>query len=461
MPWASVFQAPLCFFIPKSQSCLSMPPSTRSQRLSWILYDWANSGFGLIVIGPLFSNYFIEELLPRIHGDDRGLLVFGRFVPPDAVFGVLTSISMALMAVAAPTLGAVADIRGWTKRLLILHAVTGSLLAMSMILLKPGGWLVAAILYVASNYCFGASLAFYNAYLPTLAPPEKQGRLSGWGFAAGYVGGAVALILAGLLPTRWGLFLAGAWWLAFSVPAFLTLKEFVPTATDGDHGSLLLAGFRRVGRTFLNIRRYKVLFLFLLAFLLYNDGIETVIAMSPAFGTEVIKMSKSQLITMFLIIQFVAFVGATVFGYLADYLGNKPVIVSNLVVWVIAAGLAFFVQTPGQFTLVGVLIGIVLGGVQASSRTLMGVLAPAQIRNEAFGFFSISGKFASILGPLVYSGLATAYGSRYGIFSVLPFMLMGLVVLLFVREPRPARSAVEPDSGFPIPEGHPEAVKDP
>ncbi len=416
-----------------------MTEATRMQKISWALYDWANSGYGLIVIGPLFGNYFVSELLPVVRGADRGILIAGRYIPPDAVFGLLTSLSMALMALAAPVLGAVADIKGWTRRLLIIHATAGSLLAMSMYFLAPGRWLLASVLYVASNYCFGASSAFYNAYLPTLTRVEKQGSLSGWGFAAGYIGGAIALILGGVVASKTstpvGLALSGLWWLVFSLPSFIFLKEFTPTFTDADRGSILLAGFRRVGGTFRSLRAYRMLFIFLLAFLLYNDGVETIIAMSPSYGTEVVKMNRDQLINMFLIVQFVAFFGATICGYIADAIGDKPVILSNLVLWIVGAVLAFFVKTPMQFTLLGVLIGLVLGGVQASSRTLMGKLSPAHMRNEAFGFFSISGKFASILGPLIYSGLATAYGSRYGIFAVLPFLIIGSITLCFVREP--------------------------
>jgi MFS transporter, UMF1 family len=418
------------------------------QKASWVLYDWANSGYGLVVIGPVFPAFFIKALLPLLPGktDDHGLIIGSLILPGSAVMGILTSISMALMAIGAPILGAVADIKGWTKRLLIIFGVTGSILAMAMYFLQPGQWMLGALLYTTSNFCFGSSFAFYNAFLPRLTRPEKQGSLSGWGFAMGYIGGAVALIVAlqiiqiDLNNPRYvsiGLAVSGLWWLIFSLPAFIYLREFPPVATGERSGSLLLEGFRRIAHTFRNIRHYRMLFLFLLAFLLYNDGVETVISMSSSFGTDYLKMTQEELIKMFLIVQFVAFGGALVFGYLADRIGNKQVIVINLAVWVATAILAMFVKSPGQFTMLGVLVGVVLGGVQASSRALMGQLAPREIHNEAFGFFAISGKFASIFGPLLYAGLATAWGPRYGIVSVFPFLVAGLVVLLFVKEPRP------------------------
>ncbi|MGH7213480.1 MAG: MFS transporter, partial [Tepidisphaeraceae bacterium] len=403
------------------------------------MYDWANSGYGLIVIGPLFSFYFIRELLPKLPGgaESTGLAIGPVTIPGSGMMGILNSVSMAAMAVAAPVLGAVADIKGWTKRLLIVHALTGSLLAMGMFFLRPGDWLLGALLYLTSNFCFGTSFAFSNAFLPRLTRPEKQGSLSGWGFAMGYVGGAVALIVASTFDNpRLGLALGGLWWLVFSLPAFIFLKEFPSQATERDKGPLLMAGFRRIGHTFRNIRRYRTLFLFLLAFLLYNDGIETVISMSPSFGTEVLKMTQAELVRMFLVVQFVAFGGALGFGYLADKIGNKPVIIMTLLVWTLAAFAALVIRTPAQFTILGVVIGLVLGGVQASSRALMGELAPKQIHNEAFGFFSISGKFASIFGPLFYAVLATGMGPRWGVLSVPPFLAAGFVVLMLVREPR-------------------------
>ena len=431
------------------------PPAheaTPLQKISWVLIDWANSGYGLIVIGPVFSPYFLNTLLPVLpgagpEGDVHGLK-FGSFtLQGSAIMGLLTSFSMLLMAAGAPVLGAIADIKGWTRRLLTVFGVAGAVLAMGMAFLGPGKWLLGAVLFVASNFCFGTSFAFASAFLPRLTRPEKQGSLSGWGFAAGYIGGALALIIVLVMISthqsnkepyvRYGLALSGLWWLVFSLPAYILLDELPPQATEADTGPLLSAGFRRIGHTLRHIRKYRELFLFLLAFLLYNDGVETVIAMSPAFGTEQLKMTEQQLIVMFLIVQFVAFFGAVAFGYLSDKLGNKPVIVMNLLVWVVAAGLAFFIRTPGQFTALGVLVGIVLGGVQASSRALMALLSPEHIRNEAFGFFSISGKFASIFGPALFALFVAWFGqARYGILSVLPFLVGGLAIVWFVREPR-------------------------
>jgi len=422
----------------------SSPAADFRAKASWVLYDWANSGYGLVVITAVVPSFFISTLLPPLPGSaDPGLVVAGTELPGDAVVGLLNSVSMLLMALGAPVLGAIADIRGWAKRLLIVSATAGSVFAMSMFFLGPGDWVRGGLLFIGSNFCFGTSFTFYNAYLPRLTRPEKQGSLSGWGFAAGYIGGAIALILA-LILIRQGkvelaLAFSGAWWLAFSLPAFFFLKEFEPQALES--GSIALAGFRRVADTFRNIRRYRVLFLFLLAYLLYNDGVETVISMSPAFGTAVLGMTQDDLAMLFLLVQFIAFGGAAFFGYLADRLGDKKVIQVNLVIWIVAVGAAYLVTNQVQFFVIAGLIGIVLGGVQASSRSLMAALAPRHIHNEAFGFFSISGKFASIFGPLFYAGFATAARShelspRTPVLSVVPFLLLGFLVLMRVPEPR-------------------------
>ncbi len=413
-------------------------------KASWVMYDWANSGYGLVVITAVFPSFFISRLLPLLPGSaDRGLVLGGTELPGDAIIGILNSVSMLLMALGAPVLGAIADIRGWAKRLLIVSATAGSFSTLLMYFLRPGDWLWGALLFIVSNFCFGTSFTFYNAYLPRLTRPEKQGSLSGWGFAVGYVGGALALILALVLikqeKVELALALSGAWWLIFSVPAFIFLDEFEPQQTT--QGSIVIEGFRRVGHTFRNVRQYRVLFVFLLAFLLYNDGVETVISMSPAFGTAVLGMSQEDLAMVFLLVQFIAFGGAALFGYLSDSLGHKKVIEINLVIWVGAVAAAYAVTSTTQFFVVAAVIGVVLGGVQASSRSLMASLTPARMHNEAFGFFSISGKFASILGPLFYAALATGARShglspRTPVLSVVPFLLVGFLVLLKVPEPR-------------------------
>ncbi len=437
--------------------------ATPAQKGAWILYDWANSGFGLIFGGPIFTAVFIGSLLPAqptwerdaaLPEDQtvRGLVIAGVQWGGDSLLALLVALVALLTCVGAPVLGALADLRGWQKGLFVIFATAGSVLAMSTAILLPGDgqgrWLLAAVIYVAAMLCFSISNTYYNAFLPRLTRPERQGSLSGWGFAAGYIGGAVALVFAGLVLPRMGwsvglmLAVGGAWWLLFSIPAFLLLPRIPASPAAGDDlpgaraaGSVLLGPFRRVFMTLKHLRQFKMLFLFLLAFLLYTNGTETIIYLSPAFGTRVLGMNEQSLTVMFLIVQGVAFVGAVGCGYLADWIGNKPVIIGTLAVWCMGVFATYFVQTPGQYMLMGCVIGLVLGGVQSSSRALMSLLAPDSMRNEAFGFYAVGSKAMAILGPLLYAGLSAAWGSRAAVFAVLPFLLVGLLLLLAVREP--------------------------
>lgn len=430
--------------LPYQSAPIPTPQGTRAQRIAWVLYDCGNSGYGLIILGPMFAPYFLREVLPLLPGETstHGLALLGRAFSGDAVFAVLTAMGALLTAILAPVLGAVADIKGWTKRLFVGFALSGSLLAMTAALVGPGTWVWASVMFVLSSFCFSTSLTFYNAFLPVIAKPEKQGSLSGYGFAFGYIGGALALVVAGFVVLPWlGMRLAlgfsGVWWLLFSLPAFFLLKETAPQREAADRGLLLSAGFRRVRATFANIRQYQMLFLFVLAFLLYSNGTDTVINISPAYAASVIQppISETALVKIFLLVQGVAFLGAMFFGWLSDRIGDKRVIVMTLAGWVIAVGAVFFVETTRDFTFAAIGVGIVLGGVQASSRSLMARLAPAHIRNEAFGFFSLAGKAVSVIGPLCYAMLSSAFGTRMGVLAVLPFLVAGLILVLRVRAP--------------------------
>ena len=440
------------------------PVGTPRQRLAWAAYDWANSGYGL-VWASVFPQVYIAEMLPgqpdwpmrEMAGEMEvvtGLNVLGAEVPGSSVFAVLVATIALATVICSPVLGAVADARGWQKRLFVTTATVGACLAMLAVFLPTGAgraWPWATGLYLLSFFSFGLSITFYNAYLPVLTTPERQGRLSGWGFALGYIGGAIALVIAGLgLPPlldgvmggqaifHLGLAFSGLWWLVFSLPAFFLLPSVPPSRSPDPRFTGVLGPFRQVGNTLRGIRQYRMLFLFLLAFLVYINGVESVINLASAFATDVLAMSTQELTVMYLIVQIVAFFGAAAAGYAADALGNKPVIVTALLLWCGGVGLTYFVQTPLQFTLLGVLIGLVLGGVQSSSRTLMSKLAPPEIRNEAFGFYAIGTKAMSIFGPLLFALLGWLAGPRAAVFAVLPFLVGGILLLMRVREPRRA-----------------------
>ncbi len=435
------------------------PDGGGRRRVAWMLYDWANSGYGL-VWGSIFPQVFIRSLLPEQPTWDRrevagsmemvtGLDVFGVRLHGSSVFALLVAFVATLTVLSAPVFGALADARGWQRRMFIITATLGPIVAMSAALVpseSPYAWQFAAVIYTLSFFLFGLSITFYNAYLPVIAGRMGEAKLGGWGFAVGYIGGAIMLIISGLLLTKLlpnydnvfnlGLGLSGVWWLVFSIPAFLLMPD-VPPASDAHlREKGVLGPFKQVLGTLKSLRQYRMLFLFLLAFLVYINGVESVINLSSAFASDVLMMSVAELTTMYLVVQFVAFVGAASCGYIAHRVGNKPVIMTTLIAWCVGVGLAYLVQTPLQFTLLGILIGLVLGGVQSSSRTLMSKLTPDAIRNEAFGFYAIGTKAMSIFGPLLFAGVGTITGSpRLAIFAVLPFLIGGLALLSRVKEP--------------------------
>jgi len=418
-------------------------PYSRFRQIAWVLYDFANSGFGMIGMGVVFSSYFITTLAPSniIDGKEvRGVMVGATMISADGVFALLTAMAALLIVLTAPVLGAIADVKGWSRPLFIIHATLGTLVAMSMGLLQDGQWQLGAAMYVVSSFFFGTAWTFYNAFLPLLAHPSRQGRLSGFGFGAGYIGGALAVIVGVFLVQpyvgiRGVLFFGGVWWLLFSLPAFFMMPDNAPDTRPRLAKSLVGEGFKRIARTFANIRQYGMLFLFLCAFLIFANGTDTVINVAPAWTTAVFKTTTEQTTMIFLIVQFVAMPGAILCGYLSDKIGNKPVIVGTLAVWCVLSAVTPWLPGVAMFTVVACGLGLVLGGVQSSSRALMAKLAPAEIRNEAFGFFSLSGKAVSIFGPLAYTAVTTEYGSRWGVMAVLPFLLVGLIVMLFVKEP--------------------------
>ncbi len=444
-------------------SSLDAPDSfieaTRAQKAAWILYDWANSGYGL-VWNSVFPAVFISAMLPAhphwptdtdAQGADKvatGLELAGQQVPGSAVYALLVAGVALITVLSAPVLGALADARGWQRQLFVSTVSAGSLVAMAAILIpsdSDSAWIWAAILFFVSFYLFGLSITFYNAYLPVIAGPTGENRLGGWGFAVGYIGGAVMLVIAGLVMPRLfgdtprtfnvGLAASGLWWLLFSLPAFFLMPHVPPARDAATRPAGVFGPFVQVARTLKDLRQYRMLFLFLLAFLVYINGVESVIILSSAFASDVLKMTVQQLTIMYLIVQVVAFAGAATCGYVADYVGNKAVIITALLIWCVGVGLTYFVTTPTQFTMLGVLIGLVLGGVQSSSRTLMSKLTPAEFRNEAFGFYAIGTKAMSIFGPLLFAAVATLVGSQYAVFAVLPFLVGGILLLLPVREP--------------------------
>ena len=316
-----------------------------------------------------------------------------------------------------------------------------------------GNYWRGAFFFIIANIGFAGGNVFYNAFLPEISTDQNIGRISGLGWALGYIGGGVLLGInlimlkyPGWLGLPTGFFVVqdcfvsvALWWLIFSLPTFLFLREKTKKTAPSYGKNYFSEGYQRLQHTFRRIRTFRELTKFLVAYLIYNDGIETVIVMASIFGAQVLRMETGEIILFFLMIQGIAFIGSLIFGCLADAIGNKKAVMISLgiwsliVIWAFRLGVIWDPKT--EYWILGGLAGIVMGGSQAASRSLQGIFTPNVNSAEFFGFFAVSGKFASVFGPLIYGILIAITGSvQSGILSVLFFFIVGMAILWTVNE---------------------------
>jgi UMF1 family MFS transporter len=415
-------------------------PVAPREIFAWCLYDFANSAFSVIITTVVFGRYFQQFV---VRGDAKlGALLWG----------IAISLSMLVIGLASPVLGAMADLSGGKKKGLLLF--TGACIAATaaLWLVKPGDVALGMILFIVANIGFSGSFSFYNGFLPEITTEENVGRVSGMGFAWGYVGGLACLAVClpllwkpwtpeTLGPVRASFLVTAAFFALFSLPIVAWLRERSPAVERLRLAALTRQSFARLGDTFAHVRRYQDLFRFLVAFLIYNDAIETVIYFSPVFASEVLGFSDAEVLYLFAAVQATAFIGAWALAGLTDRLGALRMVALTLVVWCALVGWAYFITSKTLFWVMALTAGLVLGPCQAASRSLMSLFIPEGRSAEFFGFFSISGKFSAILGPLVFGWTTYAFGShRAGLLSTLAFFLVGFA-LLFGVDVRRGRQA--------------------
>lgn len=414
---------------------------------SWALYDWANSAFTTLVVTFVYSTYFTKAIAPD---EVTGTTWWSRAV----------AVSALLTAALAPILGAAADQAGARKRFL---AVTTALCVGATTLLgfvspsMANAGLVALTLFVIADISFETGNIFYNAFLPTIASPERIGRVSGYGWGLGYAGGLVCmgLALAGFVRPEvpwFGLstvdgfnvratnFLVAAWFLVFSIPLFLVVPERRLTGVRVDPRAAL----RELARTIRTIRQYGEIVKFLIARLVFNDGLVTVFAFGGIYAAGTFGMSLSEVILFGVALNVTSGLGAVAFGFVDDKIGGKKTILVTLVALSLATLLAVWAPTRLWFWIAGLLIGIFVGPNQSASRSLMGRFVPERHQAEFFGFFAFSGKATSFLGPLLLGTLTQAFDSqRVGVATVIAFFVVGGVLLATVDERRGITAARE------------------
>ncbi len=413
--------------------------------LGWAMYDWANSAFSTIVVTTLLGPY-----LTRLAESSGGIDLAGFHVMSAAFYPACVSISVALQVFVLPILGSFADRTGLKKELLILSAFTGSVSTMLLYLIEPGLMgmdinlvvITGGLLFVMANLAFGASVVLCNAFLPDIAPPAQRDRISSLGWAIGYLGGGIALMAAlalfSFMPdkakaVRMSLALAGAWWLVFTLifPARL-LRPGKPVKICGQACSRPFRGVRQVIRTLTAIRlNHPETLRFLVAYLVYNDGIQTVIAVATLFASKELGVSNRTLLLLILMIQFAAFFGSILFGWIAGKMGAKRSIMLSLVVWSGISVYAYgFLYSTFQLFILGAATAVVLGGSQALSRSLYSQLIPRQNESEYFAFYEISERGTSWIGPFIFAGAVQFTGStRVAILSLMVFFVVGLLLL--------------------------------
>ncbi len=430
------------------------PASTRTERVGWYFYDWANSAFSTTVI-TVFLGPFLTAIAKNAAGCSTGscagvrLHPLGIPVAPGAYYPYLVSLSVILTVVVLPVVGAVADRSARKKRLLAVFAYLGAAATVGMVAVGGGRYLLGGALFLVANISLGASVVVYNSFLPQLAGPDRRDSVSSTGWAVGYLGGGlllaanlVAVLAAGsnLTVARWCIVSAGVWWAGFTTLPVLLLRERPGTAHTAAAGGLL-DGFRQLGHTIVQLRAFPLTLFFLIAYLIYNDGIQTVLSQASVYATEELKLGTNTLTATILVIQFLAFGGALALGRLARLIGAWKAVLVSLALWIVVVAAAYFMpeRNVGLFVVLGAGIGLVMGGSQALSRSLFSQLIPAGREAEYFGLYEIGDKGTSWLGPLLFGLVFQLTGSyRYGVISLLVFFLAGIITLMLV----PMRRAI-------------------
>ncbi|NOX77226.1 MAG: MFS transporter [Gammaproteobacteria bacterium] len=408
-------------------------PSGKRQIFAWALYDWANSAFATTVMAGFFPIFFKQYWSQGLSSTESTFQL-----------GLGNSMASLLIVLGAPLLGAIADCGGLHKRFLLSFASLGVLATGGMALVGQGDWLLAVMLFVAASVGFMGANVFYDALLVSVADEADWNWVSSFGYALGYLGGGVLFsvnVAMTLSPESFGLadaseavrlsFVSVAiWWALFALPLMFWVKAPLATVpASATWANTVRAGYVQLRDTFHQLRKLRTVFLFLLAYWFYIDGVDTIVRMAVDYGLS-IGLQQSELITALLITQFVGFPAAIGFAFLAQRIGARNGIFLALAVYSIATIAAFFMQSSGEFYALAVTIGLVQGGVQALSRSLYARMIPPGKAAEFFGFYNMLGKFAAVLGPLLVGTVSVLTGShRWGLVSVVVLFVIGAALL--------------------------------
>jgi MFS transporter, UMF1 family len=428
------------------------------QRRGWYFYGWASHVFPTIVV-TVFMGRYLTSLAENAVGKTGRVSVFGIPVAPGSLFPYVVSFATVLLLVAMPVVGAIADRTGAKREILLGFGWLGATACVAMFAVRGADWQLGAVLFVVAFVGYSCATVVNYALLIDVADTADRDRVSSVGWALAYIGGGLLLAADFVLSlflhdkallARISLCSAGLWWALFNIKPWQLLRGLprTPAATGAE--PVLLAGFRQLRRTVTELRRYRLTVAFLIAFLIYNDGIQTVTTVAAQYGDKELHLDDTVLLSAILLVQFVAFGGAIWLGRLAERFGAKRVVLSSLVVWLLLVLAAYFVRAgvAWQFYLLAFGIAVVLGGSQALSRSMFSRLIPHGCEAEYFGFYEISDSGTSWLGPLIF-GLAYQLSGSYrsALVSLVAFFVLGFALLLRV----PLRTAIS-EAGNVAPE---------
>jgi len=414
----------------------------RRQQRGWYFYDWANSAFSTTV-GTVFLGPYLTNLANDAADAGQPVTLLGLFsVAPGAYIAFVISLSVLLQVVTMPIVGAIADNAQSKRRILGVTAFLGAAATMALFLVQ-NSYQLGGVLFIIANVAFGCSVVVYNSFLPDIATPEERNAVSSRGWALGYVGGIVLLVLNLVLflghsafgitegmAVRISLLSAGLWWALFTIIPLALLKDM--PHHDRPVGNVVTSGFTSLGRTLGELPRYPQALLFIIAFFFFNDGIQTVIGLSATFASEELKLGTTVIISAVIMVQVVGIAGALLLGRWATRIGAKRVVLVTLALWAVMLLVAYVIpaNAAALFLVMAAGIGFILGGSQALSRSLFSQLIPRDREAEYFSLYEVSGGASSILGPLVF-GLSIAFLDSYriAILSLVVFFIVGGLLL--------------------------------
>ena len=409
----------------------------RKRVISWALYDWANSAFATTVMAgffPLFfKSFWAADLSPA---------------ESTAVIGTTNSLAGLLIVLLAPFLGAYSDLGKFKKKFLAFFALLGVLSTGYLYFIPQGDWVIAASLYALAVIGFSGGNIFYDSLIASVSKQDQRNKVSSLGFSLGYLGGGLLFVINVLMYLNpawfglssqseailWSFVSVAVWWAVFSLPLFMSVEEKSNAEISKGLFETITEAFKAVASTLREIKKHKRVAIFLIAYWLYIDGVDTIVRMAVAYGSD-IGLDASSMITALLLTQFVGFPATLVFGIYADKIGFKKILTIGISIYILVTFYAYYMSTALEFYILAGTVGLVQGGVQAISRSFFSTIIPVNKEAQFFGFYNLVGKSAVFLGPVLVSWVALIFGNpRFGILSLLFLLVPGLILLWMVPD---------------------------